>query len=272
MTMTLPLLLGWIGALSMGGVLGILGAGGSILTVPILVYGFGMDPVSASAQSLFIVGTTAALGAVLAARKQLVRFQVALLFAAPAMTAVVLVRKIVVAKLPPTLLEWGPVTLTKGAFVMIVFAILMLAAARAMLRPSRPRPEPASHFHGLSGAKLALQQAAQGVGVGALTGLVGAGGGFLIIPALVHFARLNMKEAVGTSLLVIAINSLVGFAGDVGRTTIHWDILLPFAALAFAGMLAGRKFTHGVSNERLKPAFGWFVLAIGSAILLKELI
>jgi len=268
-TDSVQLIAGYFAALAIGISLGMIGAGGSILTVPVLVYLMGVEPVLATAYSLFIVGITAATGAVDYMRKGLVHYKAAFIFALPSFAAVFLVRKFAVPAIPAVLWENDHFVLTKAVGIMLFFAVIMAASAVSMIRDARKN---------VTAAKETIPEtfnlpviALEGLVVGALTGLVGAGGGFLIIPALVLFARLPMKIAVGTSLLIIAAKSLIGFTGDIGQQDIDWSFLLTFTALPIAGIFIGGYLNKFVSGAKLKKSFGWFVLAMAAWMIYKEL-
>ncbi|AWM35266.1 permease [Hymenobacter nivis] len=263
--------LGYFAAIFIGLALGIMGGGGSILTVPVLVYLMGVSPVLSTAYSLFVVGSTSVVGASGYFRKGLVSLKTAVVFLIPSLVSVFLVRKVLMPAIPHELFTVGRLVFTKDLLVLVAFAVLMVGAATSMIR-SRP-------------AAVAVDEEVQpqafnyplvlGIGlvVGALTGFVGAGGGFLIIPALVLGARLPMKLAVGTSLAIIALNSLIGFTGDLSAgTPIAWPFLLGFLAFALGGIVLGTYLARFIPGARLKPAFGWFTLAMGTFILTKELL
>ncbi|WP_191906394.1 sulfite exporter TauE/SafE family protein [Hymenobacter baengnokdamensis] len=260
--------LGYVAAIFIGLALGIMGGGGSILTVPALVYLLGVSPVQSTAYSLFIVGSTSLIGAAGYFRKGLVALPTALVFLLPSLIVVFLTRRVLMPAIPHELFTVGSLVFTKDLLVLLAFAALMVAAATSMIRHSGP--EAAAPLTPAPDYALVL-----GIGavVGLLTGFVGAGGGFLIIPALVLGARLPMKMAVGTSLVIIATNSLIGFSGDLsaGRI-IDWGFLLGFLAFALGGIVLGTYLAPRIPGARLKPAFGWFTLAMGTLILAKEIL
>jgi uncharacterized membrane protein YfcA len=258
-------ILGYVAAVLIGISLGTIGGGGSILTVPVLVYLFGVAPLPATAYSLFIVGITALAGSFAYMRAREVDYRAALHFGVPSLVAVFLTRSMLVPALPDTLFFLAGFAVTRDLFIMLLFALLMLAASVSMIRKSSAEQSAGDIAYNYPVILL------EGLLVGVLTGLVGAGGGFLIIPALVLFARLPMKLAVGTSLLIIAAKSLIGFTGDLGRMPVDWSFLLLFTALAVAGILFGNRIARHISAERLKPAFGWFTLVMGAGILAREL-
>ena len=259
-------LYGLVGALVIGTVLGLTGGGGSILTVPVLVYLLSVNPVTATAYSLFIVGSTALVGAIRNAQKGMIEYKVGIVFAIPAFISVFLTRKVIVPSIPEVIFTLDSFIVTKDMVVMIFFAVIMFAASISMIRERK---------------EVILKKDVQfnypliiidGLVVGVLTGLVGAGGGFLIIPALVLFANLPMKKAVATSLMIIAVKSLIGFLGDIGNIEIAWGFLLTFAGLSMIGIVLGIYLNNFIDGKKLKKGFGWFVLAMAIFILLKELI
>lgn len=258
-------ILGYIGAVLIGVVLGLIGGGGSILTVPIFVYLFAVNPVTATAYSLFVVGLTALVGAFQNMRKGLVDFKTAIVFSIPAFIAVYLTRRFIMPAIPDNILAIGDFMLTKNTAIMVFFALIMLLAAWSMFRNKHPEPE--------AGAIIVYNFpliVTEGFVIGILTGLVGAGGGFLIIPALVLLAKLPMKKAVATSLLIIAVKSLIGFIGDIETMEIDWNFLMLFSVLSIIGIFAGVKLNHFIDGKKLKKAFGWFVFIMAIYILLKE--
>lgn len=260
-------LIGYFASILIGVSLGLIGGGGSILTVPVLVYLIGLDPVLSTAYSLFVVGTTSLVGSFTYMKKRLVNYRAALVFAVPSFITVFLTRKFIVPAIPDPVFTLGGFTLQKGAGIMGLFALIMLAAAFSMIigrkLDTNESESDALTFHF---PLIALEGAA----VGLLTGLVGAGGGFLIIPALVLLAKLPMKMAVGTSLLIIAAKSLIGFLGDIGQQTIDWQFLAVFTSLSVAGIFLGSYLTRFIPGEKLKRVFGWFVLGMAGVILWKE--
>lgn len=255
-------LMGYAGAILMGLTLGMIGGGGSILSVPIFVYLFSISPTVATAYSLFVVGLVALIGGVQNYFKGLVDLKTGVLFAVPSFVGVFSVRKFVMPALPETLFHVGSFELTRDMAIMTVFAGVMLAASWSMIRGRK-----ASQPMELSAIKKALLIAAEGLVVGGVTGFVGAGGGFLIVPALVILVGLDMKLAVGTSLMIIAAKSLIGFLGDIGQTHIDWNFLFIFSGLAVVGLLMGTYASQFVPSGKLKKAFGWFVLIMGVVIL-----
>ncbi|MDP9047648.1 MAG: sulfite exporter TauE/SafE family protein [Bacteroidota bacterium] len=256
---------GFAAAILIGLSLGLIGGGGSILTVPILVYLFGIDPVVATTYSLFVVGITSSAGAASHYQKNNVNLRVALIFGIPSLIAIFVMRRWVMPVVPAHLFNIGTFEVTKPVFLMLAFAGLMLAAAISMIRK---KSKPLDSGFKLNYNKLILQS----IIVGIITGFVGVGGGFLIIPSLVLFAGLPMKKAVGTSLMIMTISSLLGVLGDVSRhAAINYTFLLGFSAFAVAGIIAGSFLIKYVDDARLKPAFGWFVLMMGLFVLISTL-
>jgi len=260
-------LLGYVSSAFMGLVLGLIGGGGSILTVPILVYLFGLTPVVATGSSLFVVGTTAMTGVLRFAKSGNLRIREGLFFALPSVVGVLVARRILLPLVPAHLFEIGGMVVTKDILLMLLFAALMLVASLKMLRSSgAPVVGTKPETMNVPGVIL------RGFLVGLVTGFIGAGGGFLIVPALVFLLGLKMSEAVGTSLLIIALNSLVGFFGSLGAEPLHWQILLPITALAVGGLFLGGKLQKKFSEAQLKKSFGWFVLIVGGFILLDQVL
>jgi uncharacterized membrane protein YfcA len=260
---------GYIAALFMGVTLGALGGGGSILTVPILVYLFKINPIEATAYSLFIVGLSALFGGFAYFKKDEIDLKVGLLFSLPGFLAVYLVRSLVIPNLPDPILTTAAFTITKPILVMTVFSILMLLASRAMIKT---RIIVESSPKNISPRKRLIFILLQGFAVGSISGFVGAGGGFIIIPALVMLVGLSMKRAVGTSLFIISINSLLGFTGDLGHgLNFNWKFLLTIAAIAITGLLLGIQFSQNIPEKSLKKGFGYFILIMGGIIMLDQI-
>lgn len=263
-------LIGYLLAAFVGISLGLIGGGGSILTVPLLVYIMNVNPVLATSYSLFIVGTTSMVGAIDNYRKGFVSIRTALLFGLSSITTVFITRKLIMPRIPTVLISGPHFQLTQSMATMILFAILMLLASTAMIR-KRERPAnaiKADAHHGKHEAKLMIY----GVLIGLSTGFLGAGGGFLLIPALVLLLKMPMKKAVGTSLLIIALNSLIGFSGDIGHFKMDWNFLTMITLIAVAGIFIGGLLAKRIEGVKLKMAFGWFVLAMGICILAKEIL
>jgi uncharacterized protein len=258
---------GYMLAMVVGISLGLIGSGGSILTVPILVYVMAINPVLATAYSLFIVGSTALVGGVQSAFQKRVDFKTVIIFGIPSIAAVYATRMWLVPFIPQELFSIGSLQITKPIALMLLFAVVMILAAVSMIRPGKEEQPGQDSRMSYNYPMILLE----GALVGVLTGLVGAGGGFLIIPALVILAKMPMKLAVGTSLFIIAAKSLIGFTGDLqGSQLIDWKLLGSFTGFAVAGILIGIVLSRRIHGDLLKKFFGWFVLVMGFYIIIKE--
>lgn len=261
-------ILGYIGAALMGLTLGLIGGGGSILTVPILVYLFGVETSLSTAYSLFIVGLTSLIGSFSHMKLGNVHWRTAIVFGIPSIISVYLTRHFIVPAIPDPIFSIGTFTLTKGMGILMFFAVIMVMASYTMIR----KPKKAAEGSGEVAFNYPMILL-EGLVVGMVTGLVGAGGGFLIIPALVLLAKLPMKQAVGTSLVIIASKSLLGFLGDLRpEVNIDWTFLMIFSSIAIVGILVGAMLSKKISGDKLKPAFGWFVLIMGVYIIIDQLL
>jgi uncharacterized protein len=256
-------IVGYIASVLIGLSLGLIGGGGSILTVPVLVYLFAVSPTMAISYSLFVVGFTSLVGAINSYRRRLVNIKTVLLFGTTSITTVFVSRKFIIPYLPDVFFTIGDFQVTHSFFVMVVFAILMIAASFSMIQEQKAAADTKSE-------QKPVVLLGYGVLIGLVTGFLGAGGGFLLVPALVLLMKLPMKKAVGTSLMIIALNSLMGFLGDIGRHVIDWKLLLTVTAIAIAGIFIGGYFNRRVNAEKLKKSFGWFVLVMGTYIIVKE--
>lgn len=259
-------LLGYFGALLIGVILGLIGGGGSILTVPVLVYLLSVNPVTATAYSLFVVGTSALVGSFRNFQKKRVDIRTAIVFSIPAFIAVYATRKFLVPAIPETVLELDDFIITKDIAIMLFFAFIMVLASVSMIMEQKKKlPD---------GTKIKFNYPLiilEGAVVGVLTGIVGAGGGFLIIPALVIMTKMPMKRAVATSLVIIAVKSLIGFIGDVENLEIDWVFLLIFTSISVFGIFLGIYLNRFINGKKLKKGFGWFVLLMGIYIFWKEI-
>jgi len=254
-------------ALFIGVTLGMVGSGGSILTVPILVYVVGIDPLLATAYSLFIVGSTSAVGSIRNNIDKNVNFKIVLLFGIPSLLAVFFTRSQLLPLLPDAITLSNNVTISKSKLIMIFFSVVMFAASSKMIKKPRQK--------NLATPKIvtsAIPLMSQGLLIGTISGLVGAGGGFLIIPVLVFFANLPMKKAIGTSLTIIAIQSLIGFTGDLTQHDIDWALVLSFSAISILGLFVGNRLSKRILDGNLRKIFGWFILSMSIYILFKELL
>lgn len=259
-------ILGYAAALVVGLVLGLIGGGGSILTVPVLVYLLKVDAEMATAYSLFVVGISAAFGAISSYRNGLVDLKTGAVFALPSLAAVFATRRWLLPSIPDTI-QVMQIEFTKSLLIMVLFAALMIAASVSMIRGRKEVEREAGK------ASNWWLVPFEGALVGVLTGMVGAGGGFLIIPALVVLVRMPMKTAIGTSLMIIAVKSMIGFLGDLGTDKVmDWALLGTFTSLTIAGILLGMRLAKRMDGGALKKGFGYFVLIMGSLILLKEIV
>lgn len=261
-------LIGYIASIFMGLSLGLIGGGGSILTVPILVYLFKIDPIQATAYSLFIVGLTALFGGIGYLKKGDVDLKTGIIFAIPSFIGVYLTRAYIVPNLPDPVFSMGTHAVSKALLIMMVFAVLMVLASVSMIKSKKAETSKAN----LSLTQKIVLISLEGLVVGAITGFVGAGGGFLIIPALVVLVGLPMKIAVGTSLFIIATKSLIGFLGDLQKQpNIDWALMLTIAAIAIVGLIVGMFFSSKIPEKTLKKGFGYFVLIMGAFILFDQI-
>jgi hypothetical protein len=262
---------GYAAMMSLGVILGLIGAGGSILTVPILVYLFSVSPAQATGYSLLIVGSVAAVGAVAYWRRKQNNLKVALIFGAPAIVGVYVTRRYLFPAIPDPVLELAGFSLSKDMAIMVVFAAFMLAAALSMILGKRDA-EQRSHQSKDKTINIPLV-GSLGFGAGVLTGVVGAGGGFLILPILVLLCGLPIKIAIGTDLLIIATKSLLGFIGEAqAAEAIDYGFVAAILVLPLIGIVIGTYLNKIAPAEKLKLAFGYFVLAMGIYITIRELL
>lgn len=246
----------------MGLTLGLMGGGGSILTVPILVYLFGIPGTRATYYSLFIVGVCAAMGVFPFFKRKQVEFKTGFLFFLPSVLGVFISRRLLLPALPNHFNIIG-LSFSKDILILILFAVVMISAAGSMLKKKK--------LDSVSPKATLTRTAVNGILIGMTIGFVGAGGGFLIVPALVNGLSLSMEKAVGTSLLIIAMNSLLAFSGDwMSGASVPWDFISQFSAMALVGILLGTYLNRLIPGSKLKPAFGWFVLIMGTAIFIKQ--
>ena len=257
-------ILAYLSIMLVGIVLSVVGGGGSILTVPIFVYLFSLPADIATSYSLFLVGVAAGVGAIQYTKQGLVNFKIGAIFAVPAFLGVFLVRKFLMPEIPAEI-SLGFVSMSKDQLIMTVFAVIMLAASVSMIRGRKEGESEENHPLNLPLITL------EGLIVGAVTGFVGAGGGFLIIPALVILAKIPMKEAVATSLMIITVKSLFGFTGDIGQLPIDWPFLFITAGISALGILVGNRIGKHIPPGKLKKGFGYFVLLMGTIIIAQQL-
>lgn len=255
---------GYLASIIIGLSLGLIGGGGSILAVPILVYLFRISPEQSTTYSLFIVGFTSMIGSISHYKLGNLKMKSAVIFAVPSIVSLLFIRKLILPLIPSTITSISGIDVTKDLLIMIVFAMLMVATSFSMIKKSKIVVEtPEINF---------IMLAVIGLLVGVIIGFLGAGGGFLIIPALLFFGNLPMKQAVGTSLFIIFINSMLGFAGDlIGGIQVDFKFLGIISLMAIIGLLIGTTLSKKIDGSKLKPAFGWFVLVMGIYIIGKEL-
>ncbi|MEI9809785.1 MAG: sulfite exporter TauE/SafE family protein [Bacteroidota bacterium] len=263
-------IIGYIASVLIGISLGLVGSGGSILTVPVLVYLMHVNPLLATTSSLFIVGFTSLTGGLRAYSKKLIDFKAVTEFGIPSIFSIFITRHYILPALPSHLFTIGNVPVSKEMFLMIFFALLMLIASYTMINSRQAETQ--GEITEKDRHNKALPLVILGFLIGIVTGLLGAGGGFLIIPTLVLFLKLPMKTAVGTSLLIIAINSLLGFLFSLKQFEYNWTILLSFTVLAIIGIFIGSKLADKIPGPSLKKGFGWFVLIMAVYIIVKELL
>ncbi|MDP4264607.1 MAG: sulfite exporter TauE/SafE family protein [Bacteroidota bacterium] len=260
-------IIGYIASILIGISLGLVGSGGSVLTVPVLVYLMNINPLLATTSSLFIVGSTSLVGGLRAYSKKMVAFKAVIEFGIPSIFSIFITRHYILPALPSHLFTIGSIVISKDMFLMIAFAIFMIAASVSMIRHKHKEPPPGQT--GKQPARI-LSFIALGLFVGVITGFLGAGGGFLIIPSLVLFLKLPMKISIGTSLFIIGINSLLGFLFSLNQFEYNWPTLLTVTALAIAGIFIGSRFADKIPGISLRKGFGWFILAMGIYIIIKE--
>lgn len=260
-------LLGYLASGLIGVSLGLIGGGGSIITIPILVYLFHLEPTAATGYSLFIVGITSLVGGIKSAMNRLVDFRSGILLALPSMLTIYVTRHYVLPAIPANIVRLESLVITKDIMIMFLFGFIMILAAARMIQNTEDT-ESADHVEPHGFVKIIIQ----GLGVGFVTGFVGAGGGFLIIPTLVLLVGLPMKKAVATSLIIIALNSLLGLLGDIGgNLKMDYSLLALLSGLAILGIFVGGYFSRFIDGNKLRMGFGWFTLSIALFIISKEL-
>ncbi|MES1218691.1 MAG: sulfite exporter TauE/SafE family protein [Bacteroidota bacterium] len=261
---------GYIAALLIGISLGMIGGGGSILTVPVLVYLMNVNPLLATTYSLFIVGSSSLTGGIRAYTKDQVDFKAITEFGFPSIFSVFIARHYLLPLIPSHIFNAGHFELTRDRLLMLVFSLLMFVTSFLIItdKTNDLKEELIKAVRHNKSFELALA----GLVVGLITGILGAGGGFLIVPILVLYIRLPMKTAVGTSLMIIAINSLFGFLFSLKQFSFDWKILIIFSVISIAGIFIGSRLAQKFSGAALKKIFGWFILIVAIGILLRELI
>ncbi len=255
-----------VASMAIGLSLGLIGAGGSILTIPIFVYVLKKDPISSSVYSMFVVGVSSMAGSIQSMINRLVDFKAAMAFGIPSVIGVFIARKAIFPMIPGELFSIGSFTLSKNILFMLCLSSLMFLAARRMLKPvvknddTKEKDKPAL-----------LLIIVRGLLVGTITGLLGIGGGFLIVPALYFLVNLPVKKAIGTALVIITINSLFGFLNSYTTMDIDWLLLSKFSLGATAGILLGTKLSQKIPGDHLKKVFGWCILGMAFYIVYNQL-
>jgi len=264
------LVTGIIAFLIIGLILGLIGGGGSLLGVPVLVYILSIEADLATTYSLFIVGMTALVGSITYIKKGEVSGEAILNFALASVVTVFCMRKFIMPNLPSEFIIKG-MHVSKQNLIMIVFALLILSASYSMIISRKPNRIKDVKWNEFTKTPLGIPFVILlGILIGVITGFVGAGGGFIIVPVLMIFVRLNFKKAIGTSLCIVALNSIIGFLGNIGHQNLDWMFLLGISAVCGIGILLGSLLSNKISSQKLKPAFGWFTLVVGVFVLLKE--
>ena len=253
-------------SLSIGLILGIIGAGGSILTIPVFVYILKMDPLPSSIYSMFVVGICGLTGGLKSIFNKLVDFKLTILFGIPSIIGVLIARKLIFPSIPLQLLTIGDFILTRNILFMLCFSVLMLISGFRMLMVSSGKYKTPVDQTGRNPGWLFLQ----GLLVGVITGLLGIGGGFLIVPALYFWGRVDMKTAIGTTLIIIAMNSLFSFATSYSTAIIDWNILIKFSLGSILGILIGTFLADKIHGYQLKKIFGCFVLTLSVVIMYNQ--
>ena len=258
-------LLGYIMALFIGISLGLFGGGGSILAVPVLAYLFSLDEKVATAYSLFIVGFAALVGGIKQNINNNVDWITAVVFGIPALIGVWIVRHYVIPELPDVLFDIGDFAISRRMGMFGVFIVLMVAAALSMLKENTRKGGSGDISYNYPLILI------EGLIVGTVTGLVGAGGGFLIIPALVVLTNLDIKKAIGTSLVIIALKSILGFfLADALIMSIDWNFLIVFTSITITGIFLGVYIGNFIDGNKLKKGFGYFILAMSIFMFIIE--
>ncbi len=256
-------LIGYLAAFCIGLILGLIGGGGSLLAIPILIYLFSFQVVEATAYSLVIVGVTSLFGACQRLRSSSIDVKTGIVFGVPSIITMFITRKWLIPSIPDTLIQIESIAISKRLFILALFSILIIGASYVMITKNI---KPLVNFGHRKTAHLIFQ----GSFIGMLTGVVGIGGGFLILPALLFLAKLPFNKAVGTTLLIIATKSLVGFLADATNFSFNWGFLGVILLITISGIFTGNLFSKYLSQEKLKKSFGWFALFMAVTILVKE--
>lgn len=259
---------GYIASVFIGISLGLLGGGGSILTVPVLVYLFGIDVFLATEYSLFIVGVSSLVGSFSYFKQGLVNIRSVLIFGIPSVISIFLTRNFLLPLIPDQVFVTGNFKMTKDLFLLLIFAVLMIIASYKMIRKNNVL----NKLNIQAKKNNSLLAVGQGSIVGILTGLLGAGGGFMIIPALVNLLKTPMKIAIGTSLFIISLNSMIGFFSSMNKVHIDWNFLRTISVISIVGIIIGTELSKKINGKKLKPIFGYFILIMGIYIIIKEVL
>lgn len=259
---------GYIASVFIGISLGFLGGGGSILTLPVLVYLFGIDVFLATEYSLFIVGVSSLVGSFSYFKQGLVNIRSVLIFGIPSVISIFLTRNFLLPLIPDQVFLTGNFKMTKDLFLLLIFAVLMIIASYKMIRKNNVL----NKLNIQANKNNALLAVGQGSIVGILTGLLGAGGGFMIIPALVNLLKTPMKIAIGTSLFIISLNSMIGFFSSMNKVHIDWNFLGTISVISIVGIIIGTELSKKINGKKLKPIFGYFILIMGIYIIIKEVL
>ena len=265
--MDINIILGYLGALLVGITLGLIGSGGSILSLPIFVYLFGLNPIIASAYSLFTVGITSLIGSIKNIKYKLIDINTVLYFSLSSAISVYITRKYLIELIPDEIISIGNLIITKEKFLMLFFSLLIYFAGIAMIKKRIDKRQNLRRKSKYDKVLILVE----GAVVGVVTGLVGAGGGFIIIPVLVLFSKLNMKNAIATSLVIISIKSLIGFIGDIENHTIDWEFLITFSLISILGIYIGQAIGLKIDGSKLKKGFGYFIILVASCVIIKEI-
>jgi uncharacterized membrane protein YfcA len=242
--------------------LGLIGGGGAILAIPVLVFFFDIDPEAATTYSLFIVGITAVSGSINHYRIRNIDYITVFLFGIPSVIMLFVMRRYLLKQIPPIIFQQGSLVISKSLFIMIVFSIVMLIAGLLMVKKKGYTP---------SVERLNLSRLVTvGCITGAITGFIGVGGGFIIVPSLVLFAGLPMKKAIGTSLTIITVNCIIGVLSNLDATaSLDYFFLVSFSAFAIAGILLGTWMIKFIPDKKLKPILGWIILAMSVVVFIR---
>jgi uncharacterized membrane protein YfcA len=257
-------ILGYLGALLTGLVLGLLGGGGAAVSIPILVYAFGVPASVATGYSLLIVAFTALLGTVQNIRLKLVRYSALIKCGLPALISIYIMRRFLIHSIPNVFFTVHGFVMTKNSFILLLLAFFMVLVARNMIVAAKPKtdePKPAPY----------LLILIQSILIGLFTGLVGAGGGFLLIPLILSAEPMEFRNATATSLTLVTLNSFIGFLGDMqSNSQMDRTFLLAFMGCSIVGVLTGITIATRIDNKKLRLVFGYTMMVIAIYIIIRE--